>query len=300
MIDHHSRPLIGGLLARPADRWPHTLGKLIFFSQYPYFLPCITAAFVSVSAFLLASILLKEVCFLSSIGPGTIADKVFSLQTLPSNLRQRKIFSGIIKISRQVYGPELPGSQCPSAIEVNSHTIASAVTSHIQSPIELESKLIPTPEGPDSHAAHASRTDTEQLTLRSLLVRPVLLTIVNYAFLAFTDQCLVVLQPLMYSSSISVGGLGFTSFTIGIIMGIWGIINGIVSIFAFPKILRRFGIRRLYIVSFASYLVCLAAFPIMSIFVKRSGSVDAKVWIILIVQLIFYILAYMGYGECYL
>jgi hypothetical protein len=101
----------------------------------------------------------------------------------------------------------------------------------------------------------------------------------------------------MYSSSISLGGLGFSSFTIGIIMGVWGVINGIISIFAFPKVLRRFGVRRLYIVAFASYLVCLAAFPVMSTLAKRSGTVDAKVWTVLILQLSFYVLAYMGYGK---
>lgn len=108
---------------------------------------------------------------------------------------------------------------------------------------------------------------------------------------------MVVLQPLMYSSSISLGGLGFSSLTIGLIMGVWGVINGIISIFAFPKILRRIGARNLYMTAFASYLVCFATFPALSILAKHSDSIDAKVWIVLITQLSFYMLAYMGYGE---
>jgi hypothetical protein len=149
----------------------------------------------------------------------------------------------------------------------------------------------------ESGSADAALTTLKNPTLRSLLIRRVVITIINYAFLAFIDQCLVVLQPLMYSSSIHLGGLGFSSFTIGIIMGVWGVINGVISIFAFPKVLRKFGVRKLYIAAFGSYFVCLAAFPVMSAFVKQSGSVDSKVWTILILQLTFYVLAFMGYGE---
>jgi hypothetical protein len=274
------------------------LGKLTFFRQYPYFLPCITAAFVSVSAFLVAAFLLNEVYFQPFlIVPGTAADK-FHSQTLPHNLRHRGISGGSITVARQLEELKLASSQRPPGIEVIARPAASAVT-HVQPSIEVVPHVVPVAEGLGSDPFHTSRMDTDHPTLRSLLVRPVLITIVNYAFLAFIDQCFVVLQPLMYSSSVSVGGLGFSSFTIGMILGIWGVISGIISIFAFPKVLRRFGIRRLYMAAFASYLVCLAGFPIMSIFVKRSGSVDAKVWIVLVLQLIFYILANMGYGKYY-
>jgi len=40
---------------------PPSTGRSAFFVLHPYFLPCITAAFVSMNAFLMASLLLKEV-----------------------------------------------------------------------------------------------------------------------------------------------------------------------------------------------------------------------------------------------
>jgi len=239
--------------------------------MYPYFLPCIAAASMSISAFFVASLLLKE--------------------TLPPDLRKHRV-SG--KDNNIPYNVE--ESKHPSTIDFRP--AASAVVIQIHPHIEVESRVIPVPDEPDS--AYAALTDSERPTLLSLLIRRVVVTIVNYAFLAFIDQCMVVLQPLMYSSSIPLGGLGFSSFTIGIILGVWGIINGIISIFAFPKVLHRFGVRMLYIVAFASYLVCLVAFPVMSVLAKRSGSVDAKVWTILILQLSFYVLAYMGYGCIFL
>jgi hypothetical protein len=179
---------------------------------------------------------------------------------------------------------------CSPAIEGNSADVAQT-----QPHVEVESQVFAVLD--QSHSVHAPDARSKQLKLRSLLDREISVMIINYAFLAFIDQCLMVLQPLMYSSSVALGGLSFSSFTIGIILGVWGVINGIISIFAFPKILRKLGVRKLYIIAFSSYLVCLAAFPTMSVLVKQSGSVDAKVWIILVIQLAFYILAYMGYGE---
>jgi len=133
-------------------------------------------------------------------------------------------------------------------------------------------------------------------TLRSLLIRRILIALTCYAFLAFIDQCMAVLQPLMYSSFIPLGGLGFSSFTIGLIMGIWGVLNGLFSVFAFPRLVKIFGPRRLYIFAFANYLICLAAFPILGVLSRKSGRVDGAVWAVLVIQLGAYMLAYMSYG----
>lgn len=54
------RPIIGGVFARPADRWPG-FRESAFWRTYPYFLPCVIAASISVSAFVLAAIGLREV-----------------------------------------------------------------------------------------------------------------------------------------------------------------------------------------------------------------------------------------------
>jgi hypothetical protein len=52
---------MGGILSRPADSWPSTFGKLEFFQSYPYILPCVVAALVPLSGFVLTSLFLKEV-----------------------------------------------------------------------------------------------------------------------------------------------------------------------------------------------------------------------------------------------
>ena len=150
--------------------------------------------------------------------------------------------------------------------------------------------------GPPS-TANVIEQQLKRPTIRVLLVRRIVTAIVNYALLAFFDQCMTILLPLMYSTSLSFGGLGFSTFTIGIILGAWGVSNGLFSIIAFPRLLRKFGVKRLYIVSSVSSLLCVATFPVMSYLAKHSESVDARIWPILIIQLALYILSYMGYGE---
>ena len=55
------RPILGGLLAQPAVRWPDTLGKIVYLKGHPYFLPCLSAGVIAITMFLGALIGLKEV-----------------------------------------------------------------------------------------------------------------------------------------------------------------------------------------------------------------------------------------------
>ncbi|KAH7921287.1 MFS general substrate transporter [Leucogyrophana mollusca] len=52
-------PFMGGVLARPHDRFPELFSG-VFWEQYPYFLPCATAAAITAIAFLLLLFFLKE------------------------------------------------------------------------------------------------------------------------------------------------------------------------------------------------------------------------------------------------
>ncbi|KAF9016981.1 hypothetical protein BDZ89DRAFT_1141080 [Hymenopellis radicata] len=53
-------PIVGGLLANPAQRWPETFGKLTIFIVYPYLLPCAVAASFSFVVYLCALYSLQE------------------------------------------------------------------------------------------------------------------------------------------------------------------------------------------------------------------------------------------------
>jgi Major Facilitator Superfamily len=53
-------PIIGGLLARPAERFPDLFGENEFLQKYPYFLPCAIPAAFSFIAWLVTFFFLKE------------------------------------------------------------------------------------------------------------------------------------------------------------------------------------------------------------------------------------------------
>lgn len=56
-----TRPLIGGLLSNPADRFPRLFDYGVL-RAYPYILPCIISGIMSLGAVLLAYFYLEEVC----------------------------------------------------------------------------------------------------------------------------------------------------------------------------------------------------------------------------------------------
>ncbi|KAF4571061.1 hypothetical protein EYR36_008388 [Pleurotus pulmonarius] len=146
----------------------------------------------------------------------------------------------------------------------------------------LESDFHHTSYGTDAGSETAARG--EEIEFKSppvssiLSSRPILISLTTHAFLSFVDQSHQVLLPLMYSTSIPLGGLGFQPARIGAIMGIWGICNGIFQWLFFAKLIRKFGPRTMFRVSFSCYLVCIGAYPAMSYLTKQAGGiVDSKV-----------------------
>lgn len=133
---------------------------------------------------------------------------------------------------------------------------------------------------------------------RSILVPRVLWAILNYAFLTLLDQSITVLIPLMYSTSIALGGLGFSSFTIGIVQGVGGCVGGLIQIFTFPWFHRTFGARKLYMNTYVMYVVVFALFPLESFVTKRAGGVGAATWALVVLQYAAYVVSYMSWGEC--
>ncbi|KAG6918430.1 hypothetical protein DXG01_014609 [Tephrocybe rancida] len=55
------RPVLGGVLAEPAKRWPHVFGKILYLTDHPYFLPCAAAGFLALLTALIAFFILNEV-----------------------------------------------------------------------------------------------------------------------------------------------------------------------------------------------------------------------------------------------
>lgn len=155
--------------------------------------------------------------------------------------------------------------------------------------LEIVETGVPQPAGSDTDAPPP---------FSALLIPQVLIPLSVYMFLAFIDMSSQVLRPLVYSTSISLGGLGFDPYRIGMIMGIWGVTNVIFQLFFLARAIRRFGPRTMLITGMASYIASLGLYPLLSFFVRSSGRVDAKVWAVIISQLIFQMANYVAWGMC--
>lgn len=130
------------------------------------------------------------------------------------------------------------------------------------------------------------------------MIPRVLIPITNFAFLAFLDQSILVLIPLIYSTPTDLGGLGLSPSTIGTILGVWGVLNGFVQVFCFAHVRKYLGQRACYTVGIAGMGICFVMFPVMSQFSKwDSRHLGPWVWFGIAVQLGAYMFSYMSYGA---
>ena len=74
-------------------------------------------------------------------------------------------------------------------------------------------------------------------------------TLNNQVFLTFLDMCHTVLLPLMYSTSIPLGGLGLDPFHIGA-LGIFGCVNSLIQMKYMPFYLKIWRETGIYICNF--------------------------------------------------
>ncbi|KJA17811.1 hypothetical protein HYPSUDRAFT_145981 [Hypholoma sublateritium FD-334 SS-4] len=132
---------------------------------------------------------------------------------------------------------------------------------------------------------------------RDVLIRPIMLAVMCNAFLMFIDMCHCSLLPLMWSTSIPLGGLGLDPYHIGATMGTYGIINAVFQINFMGRILRRLGTVRAFRASICSYLVCFAMYPLMSHFARAAGRLSVPVILCMGVQLCCQATTYFAFGS---
>ncbi|KAI0711906.1 MFS general substrate transporter [Cerioporus squamosus] len=133
------------------------------------------------------------------------------------------------------------------------------------------------------------------LPLRQLLVPRVIIAAGNYAFLAIVDITLRAIQPVFYSTPIALGGLGLDPQVIGLIMSLYGIINGLTQIFLFGRIHDRFGTKRVYMTGIASVLPVFGLFPFINELARLEG-LSSAVWALTIGQALLSIIINFAYG----
>ncbi|KAH9015504.1 MFS general substrate transporter [Lactarius hengduanensis] len=132
--------------------------------------------------------------------------------------------------------------------------------------------------------------------LRSILTRPVLISISSYAVLVLLITAAVALIPLVWSTSIELGGLGLSPASIGLWMSGYGCVNGIVQYAVFPRLVSRFGPRSVILTSVSMCAMIYALFP----FENASSDIKVAERLLIMLQLSSLGIAEMGYSASYL
>ncbi|CEL60262.1 Protein ZINC INDUCED FACILITATOR-LIKE 1 OS=Arabidopsis thaliana GN=ZIFL1 PE=2 SV=1 [Rhizoctonia solani AG-1 IB] len=101
------------------------------------------------------------------------------------------------------------------------------------------------------------------VSVQSVLTKRACIAITNYAFLAFSDITYFGLLPVVFAVGVNNGGLGFSPREIGLILGLQGIVTGLVQVFFFAPIHRRFGTKGIYVTGYLCYSLLILSLPIM-------------------------------------
>ncbi|CDO75960.1 hypothetical protein BN946_scf184888.g10 [Trametes cinnabarina] len=133
--------------------------------------------------------------------------------------------------------------------------------------------------------------------LREILTRRVLLSIANYAVLAMVDVAFFSLQPLFLATPIELGGLGLEPPTIGIILGTFGVLNGLFQALFFARLMAMLGPKRLFQQGLLAFVPLYALFPVMSLYAKAHG-LTSVVWSLILLQQVLLVVMDLAFGAC--
>jgi len=139
------------------------------------------------------------------------------------------------------------------------------------------------------------------LPLRALLTRPVVVSVANYCMIGLLDIMGAALIPLVWSTSVEFGGLGMSPASIGVWLAGCGFLNGIFQFVAFPRIIRRFGTRRVFIASTLCFFPIYTLLPFENLALRGSThGLNLTAALLIALQLMMTCLSSMGFGAIFM
>ena len=106
-----------------------------------------------------------------------------------------------------------------------------------------------------------------------------------------------VLVPLIYSTSISNGGLGLTPYQIGLILGLYGVANATLQLFVWKPMLKRLGPKKMFILSYSFHMVRVFIMMLARVAASKAGTVNWVVWALIFAQMLSSSLGATAYSE---
>ncbi|KAI9455164.1 MFS general substrate transporter [Lactarius psammicola] len=137
--------------------------------------------------------------------------------------------------------------------------------------------------------------ERSHLPLRSVLTKPVVITVANYAMLAFLDAVAISFIPLVWSTPVEYGGLNLSPASIGSWLSVYGSIGGVFQFLFFSHFVSCFGLRRVFVFSIVSCAAIYAIFPFENLAVMAGDGPNLVVWLLIVLQLSSWCIFDMGH-----
>ncbi|TCD61847.1 hypothetical protein EIP91_007837 [Steccherinum ochraceum] len=153
---------------------------------------------------------------------------------------------------------------------------------------------------PESLADLLDTCDEKPSSLRDVMIWPVIISVANYGLLALFDIAWAAIQPLFYSTPIEFGGLGMSPATIGLVLGGLGFSNGIFQGLCFARLVKSWGIKRLFTIAMAMFPIIFALFPVINSVARSEGGVTPLVWALVALQMFIVLVMDTAYGCIFL
>ncbi|KAH9046375.1 MFS general substrate transporter [Lactarius deliciosus] len=154
-----------------------------------------------------------------------------------------------------------------------------------------------------SQGGTSSQQDEEPaeqpLPLRSLLTKPVVISIANYGTVALLDIAAWALIPLVWSTAIELGGLGLTPADIGLWMSMSGCVGAMFQFAFFPLVAARFGPGRIVVATAVAFGLVYALFPFENMLARGTGTVGIA-WPLIVLQLVARSVSDMGFSSVFM
>ena len=148
----------------------------------------------------------------------------------------------------------------------------------------------------DGGEAHPEHTCEPVPPLRDILTGPVVLSIANYLWLSFLDIAFCALGPLFLATPIHLGGLGMSPARIGLSLGILGPLDAVAQGLFFTKILRRLGLKKLFLTCMLCFVPLFAMAPAINHFARQWG-LSPAIWALIVLQCTINCFTEMGFSE---
>jgi len=135
--------------------------------------------------------------------------------------------------------------------------------------------------------------------LKHLLNLKVLIPVTTYAYLCTLEAASSAIQPLFLAMPVDIGGLGLPPRDVGYILGAYGFADSIFQIVMLGRLVRRFGVKAVFLAAISAFIPIYALSPVMNLIVRRNGF-SYLVWVVLGCQLSACLVMELGFGCMYI